>query len=77
MNDDDNPQCNKAGNRNSPCAGDVGYWIRPSDGKMFLKCERHVEIAEWNHKHAAGLMSPLRASWFDPMAAGERWEDDY
>jgi len=44
---------------------------------MFLKCERHVEIAEWNHKHAAGLMSPLRASWFDPMAAGERWEDDY
>lgn len=68
--------CNKAGSKKSPCAGDVQYWYRPSDGKMFPKCERHAEEANETYRHAQELMSPTPARWFDEAYAGERWSED-
>lgn len=62
------------------CAGNVEYHstdpgVRPS----FPRCARHwaarlVREAEYRVNYPD---SPLAPAWFDPLAAGERWDDDY
>ena len=61
----DAPQCHKAGNRHTPCSGEVRVWRRPSDGRVFLKCERHAKLADQAAERAAGRKPILRASWTD------------
>lgn len=60
------------------CRGEVEFHLRPSDWKAFPRCEHHAPLwlreQERIQQTYGGATPP---SWFDPAAAGERWEEDY
>ena len=61
------------------CEGQVEYRLPlTATGRSFPRCERH-----WNERLDAQEAhdrnypdSPLAPAWFDPMAAGERWDEE-
>ena len=61
------------------CAGPVEYRTTPdrNDGKAFPRCARHFERRLESAEHTLELLSDVPPAWFDPMAAGERWLEDY
>jgi hypothetical protein len=62
------------------CSGEVEYRTPLSGtGRSFPRCAGH-----WDKRLDAQERisrdypdSPAAPSWFDPTAAGERWDDDY
>lgn len=60
------------------CMGPVEYRLSPDrdDFKAFPRCDYHweqrLEAAEKNREY----MSDVPPSWFDPMDAGESWDED-
>ena len=60
------------------CEGEVG--VRYSDlGTAIWECDHHREESL---KVLDGIRerypdSPFAPDWFDPLDAGERWDDDY
>lgn len=62
------------------CEGVIEYRMALSGtGVSFPRCDRHwqsrlVEQERINNDYPD---SPIAPSWFDPMDAGERWDDDY
>lgn len=66
--------------RSGECSGRVEH--RPSlsgTGMQIARCDAHWERAvQWDAEHRSVYPdSPIAPSWFDPAAAGERWDDDY
>lgn len=62
------------------CRGPVEYHsVDPGRARAFPRCDRH-----WGdrlHRRENSLEryenSDIAPAWFDPTAAGERWDDDY
>jgi hypothetical protein len=48
-------------------------------GRSFPRCAKHWdERLEEHERHVADYPdSPVAPAWFDPAAAGERWDEDY
>lgn len=62
------------------CRGSVEY--RPSlsgTGTAIPRCDGHWEarLVTQERLDRDYPDSPIAPAWFDPMAAGERWNDDY
>jgi hypothetical protein len=62
------------------CSGRVEY--RPSlsgTGTQIRRCDAHWEKAvQQDAEHRTVFPdSPIAPAWFDPTAAGERWDEDY
>lgn len=59
------------------CAGRVEFRYSGSD-KHWPRCLFHGEkrLAEADRINEAYPNSPIAPAWFDPAAAGERWNDD-
>jgi hypothetical protein len=61
------------------CAGAVEYRSPTSPtGKSFPRCDAHWSAhLDWYAEHRRKYPdSDIPPAWFDPTAAGERWEDD-
>jgi hypothetical protein len=62
------------------CGGHVEYRMALSGtGKSFPRCDEHwsKRLAEQERINRDYPDSPVAPAWFDPAAAGERWDDDY
>ena len=62
--------------RDTPCTGEVTYWLRPSDWTSWAKCPKHLAEAVREHERIVrtyGLGSDTPPAWFDPADAGEEW----
>ena len=62
------------------CGGPVEYRAPLSaTGRSFPRCDRHwgERLDEQARIDDAYPDTPGAPSWFDPSAAGERWDDDY
>lgn len=62
------------------CHGSVE--MRPSltgTGTAIPRCDFHWEVRLTREEELRQQYpdSPIAPSWFDPTAAGERWDDDY
>ena len=62
------------------CGGEVE--LRPSltgTGTSIARCDRHWWLRLQREEELRKVYpdSPIAPSWFDPAAAGERWDDDY
>jgi hypothetical protein len=69
--------CLRSGGK-TPCSGEVS--IRYSDlGAEIPECEFHMDesYARIDEIRSRYPDSPIAPAWFDPSAAGERWDDDY
>ena len=73
---------------NRPCLDDHkggcsdGVELYPSlagTGTMIPRCEYHQDKHTEQHNDHLKVYpdSPIAPDWFDPAAAGERWDDDY
>lgn len=61
------------------CEGNVEW--RPSltgTGTPIARCDHHwQQRLEWQEQHTSVYPdSPIPPAWFDPEAAGERWDED-
>ncbi len=71
-------ECLDAGS-STPCEGPVEYRVAMSStGRSFPRCEKHFDIAyrrfeETQRKYG----SPIAPKDFDPLYAGEHWDEDY
>lgn len=61
------------------CEGPVEFHATPGRVKAFPRCDKH-----WDERMEAfrgsieeEALSPSPPDWFDPSAAGERWDEDY
>ena len=62
------------------CAGEVEYRFPLSGtGRSFPRCDKHwdVRLDAQDRINRDYPDSDTPPSWFDPTAAGERWDDDY
>jgi hypothetical protein len=48
-------------------------------GMAFQRCDHHWDLRLQREEELRQVYpdSPIAPAWFDPMAAGERWDDDY
>ena len=62
------------------CRGEVTYLPPLSGtGRSYPRCEFHAD-KRWDLQERLNRDypdSPAPPDWFDPSAAGERWDDDY
>jgi hypothetical protein len=60
------------------CAGSVEYRFALSGtGRSFPRCDKHWELRlDWQEEHNRKYPT-MQPSSFDPMDAGERWDDEY
>lgn len=76
----DQLECLESGNDHDPCRGAVEYRMALSaSGKNFPRCDHHwsKRLTEQERINQDYPDSPSPPAWFDPMDAGERWDDDY
>ncbi len=62
------------------CKGAVDYhWNGDPDGKTWPRCEWHQaqRVQQRENSIEKYANSDVPPAWFDPSAAGERWDDDY
>jgi hypothetical protein len=62
------------------CQGNVEYRMSlTGTGTMIPRCDKHWEDRlAFQDEHARIYPdSPIAPDWFDPEAAGERWDDEY
>jgi hypothetical protein len=62
------------------CSGPVRrYFNGDPEGKTWPRCTLHQNEREVRKSHSIERYanSDIAPSWFDPSAAGERWDDDY
>ena len=62
-------------NHNQDCRGEVEMHYR-ADGKGFPRCQFHWQEREKTEQHIRELESPFPPDWFDPLDAGESWDED-
>jgi hypothetical protein len=61
------------------CQGDVEHRMPLSGtGRAFPRCDKHWELRLDTQERINRDYpdSPIAPAWFDPAAAGERWDDD-
>lgn len=61
------------------CSGPVAYHTVPArDASPVARCDHHWarRLARWEQSIERYEDSPVPPAWFDPSAAGERWDDD-
>lgn len=60
------------------CSGTVEYRHTSSFGKGFPRCEKHhaERMARRQNSIEQYADSDVPPAWFDPTAAGERWNED-
>jgi len=62
------------------CGTDQGVEYRTTpdrtDGKAFPRCTPCYEARLAEAAHNLELQSAVAPAWFDPAAAGERWDED-
>lgn len=78
--DTDELECLDDGDDRHPCSGPVEYRMALSaSGKSFPRCAAHWErrLAEQERLNRDYPDSPNPPAWFDPMDAGEHWDEDY
>lgn len=62
------------------CRGKVEYRMPLSaTGKSFPRCDKHwgIRLDKQERLDRDYPDSPFAPSWFDPMNAGEHWDEDY
>jgi len=62
------------------CEGAVEYRMSlTGSGMAFERCDFHwnLRLEREEELRRDYPDSPIAPSWFDPMDAGERWDDDY
>lgn len=62
------------------CRGDVEFRMSlTGTGTAIPRCDHHwdLRLREEDELRAVYPDSPLAPDWFDPMAAGEHWDEDY
>lgn len=62
------------------CKGKVEYRMSLSGtGASFPRCDKHwgERLKEQERINERYPDSPLPPAWFDPMDAGEHWDEDY
>ena len=67
-------------NGEDTCEGPVEFRMALSGtGRAFERCDYHwgTRLQEEERIRRDYPDSPCAPSWFDPMDAGERWDDDY
>lgn len=63
----------------SPCEGAIQFRTPISGtGRAFLRCDRHWDerLDEQERINETYPDSPCPPDWFDPMDAGERWDEE-
>ena len=76
----DEPRCLQHNPNDDDCKGEVNYhWNGDPGGSTFPRCDRHQQLREASRENSIEKYanSDIAPSWFDPSAAGERWDDDY
>lgn len=71
------PEC--LDRRKGDCQGEVKYHLSlAGTGTPIPRCEHHWELRLQQHEQHLEIYpdSPIPPAWFDPEAAGERWEED-
>lgn len=61
------------------CGGEVKYRMSlTGTGMAIPRCDKHWGVRLENHQAHMRVYpdSPMPPSWFDPMDAGEVWDDD-
>ncbi len=64
----------------TPCAGPVQlHSVDPGRSGAFPRCDAHWErrLDRLENSIERYADSDVPPAWFDPTAAGERWDDDY
>lgn len=71
----DSPRCLQ---ESDECQGEVEYHINPDreDLKAFPRCEKHQRDRLISAQEHIRKYPRIEPSDFDPMYAGERWEED-
>lgn len=62
------------------CSGPVEMWHSGGmNGRSWPRCSFHGKERLREHENSIERYadSDVAPSWFDPSAAGERWDDDY
>lgn len=61
------------------CKGEVEYFSPDGRGNAFPRCQYHIEkrMESYENSMEKYAHSDVPPDWFDPMDAGERWDDDY
>lgn len=62
------------------CGGNIEYRMALSaTGESFARCDKHwdVRLDEQERIDRDYPDSPCAPDWFDPMDAGEHWDEDY
>lgn len=81
LNDDGTLAClSEEGGLGHPCEGTVEYRMALSGtGVSYPRCAYHWDkrLEEQERINADYPDSPIPPDWFDPMNAGEHWDDDY
>jgi len=72
---EETPRCLQEG---PDCQGKVEYHLNPDrdDFKTFPRCEHHQQQRLDQAEKNLELMSDTPPKWFDPMYAGESWDED-
>ena len=60
------------------CEGDI-EWRYPlsATGRSFLRCDRHWDMRLQAEEEIKRRYPEQQPADFDPMYAGERWDEDY
>lgn len=63
----------------TPCSGPLVWRVSDSGLSTIVECQKHQNESEARNEKSRRDYpdSPNAPSWFDPDAAGERWDDDY
>lgn len=61
------------------CQGPVEYFSVDGRGGAFPRCQHHIEkrVEQYENSMEKYAHSDVAPDWFDPMDAGERWDEDY
>lgn len=72
-------ECLDHGRPDDPCEGAVEYRMSlTASGRNFPRCDHHWDkrLEEQERINRDYPDSPMAPAWFDPMDAGERWDED-
>lgn len=75
--DDEELECLDGYSGSTDCEGNVEYRTPLSGGRSFPRCDRHWAERLRSQEEFDARYPVLAPADFDPLYAGERWDDDY